>query len=138
MNVDAMVFDRGVVSRRSDETDGSTRYQARRALLESHLARLEHALADVSRSKVRTPWMLVGLLAVVPARIAWGSIGALGAFLVAMAIAVMGRYVTWAHQQEYASQHDAIRQQIVDLDEAFEHGPRMRTPWRIEGKRTQL
>jgi hypothetical protein len=113
-------------------------YASRRRLLESHLARLDAAKHEVSRSRGRSPWLLVGLVFVVPAGMWWGSIGALGAFLTATAITFMGWYVAWAHHQEYASQHEAVRQQLADLEHAFANGPRAPTRWRVHGKRTQL
>ncbi len=118
-------------------TAGTQQYRSRRELLETHLARLEGARDDVSRSRVRTPWLLLGLLAVIPAGALWGSIGALGAFLTFVSIPLMGRYVTWAHQQEYSSQQDAIRRQLADLDYAFAHGAPDPVRWRVEGKRAQ-
>jgi hypothetical protein len=117
---------------------GRTPHESRRTLLESHLARLEAARDEVSRSPVRTRWLLLGVLSVIPAAALWGSIGALGAFLTAIAIVFMGRYVTWAHEQEYASQQEAVRQQLVALDETLVQGARERRRWRVEGKRVQL
>jgi hypothetical protein len=123
---------------RMQDLDHVTLDRKRRALLEAHLARVEHANTSVRRETRRAPWLLLSAILMLPVGLHWGAFAAFAALVASLILSGAGMYISWAHRQEYSSEAAAIRQQLADIEHARSHGPRERMRWRTEGKALQL
>lgn len=81
----------------------------RRAELEARLVYLDGAAARHRRYQQRAPWLLLTTLLGIPAMLIWGA--AAGFYTLGLGVTLMSLvfYVSWNHENECATEQDAIR-----------------------------
>ena len=106
------------------------------ARIEERLAWLTHTQQDLARTIKLAPWLALSALLAVPVGLAWGIFAAAAVAGFGLLLPMVIFYLSWCHQQEYASEEATLREHLEVPPDA----PRTSSarPWRVRGKATQL
>jgi hypothetical protein len=110
-----------------------------RAQFAARLEWLEGQRVQLSQSLGRVPVLLATAVAAIPAGIFWGPYAVLATLAIAVSLPLVTGYFIWAHQQEYATEAEALRRQLASPPATpAQRAVRASIPWRTPGKPSHL
>ena len=90
--------------------------RSRRQRIEEEIAFLEAQLVRVQRERERTPWLLCGLVLVIPAAILYSWAGAIIVIVVVCAATACALYLGVGHRLQYEDKLGRLRAELAALE----------------------